>query len=76
MGLYKPNSKNQVVILQKYLTTTTIAFVEIIFVVIQKLYLFSTGGYACIFNMLMLIASKYRLNYCYNNKDEKQIMTQ
>ena len=55
-------------------TLLTIAFVEIIFVVVQKLYLFSAGGYACIFSMLMLIVGKYRLNYYYNNK--KQIMTQ
>ena len=57
-------------------TLLTIAFVEIIFVVVQKLYLFSAGGYACIFSMLMLIVGKYRLNYYYNNKDKKQIMTQ
>ena len=53
----------------------TIAFVEIVFVVVQKLYLFSAGGYACIFSMLMLIVGKYRLNYYYN-KGKKQIMTQ
>lgn len=53
----------------------TIAFVEIVFVVVQKLYLFSVGGYACIFSMLMLIVGKYRLNYYYN-KGKKQIMTQ
>ena len=57
-------------------TLLTIAFVEIIFVVVQKLYLFSAGGYACIFSMLMLIVGKYRLNYYYNNKDKKQIMNQ
>ena len=44
----------------------TIAFVEIVFVVVQKLYLFSAGGYACIFSMLMLIVGKYRLNYSRN----------
>ena len=44
----------------------TIAFVEIVFVVVQKLYLFSAGGYACIFSMLMLIVGKYRLNRFYN----------
>lgn len=43
-----------------------IVFVEIIFVVVQKLYLFSAGGYACIFSMLMLIVGKYRLNYSRN----------
>lgn len=53
----------------------TIAFVESVFVVVQKLYLFSAGGYACIFSMLMLIVGKYRLNYYYN-KGKKQIMTQ
>ena len=57
-------------------TLLTIAFVEIIFVVVQKIYLFSAGGYACIFSMLMLIVGKYRLNYYYNNKDKKQIMNQ
>ena len=56
-------------------TLLIIAFVEIIFVVVQKLYLFSAGGYACIFSMLMLIVGKYRLNYYYN-KGKKQIMTQ
>lgn len=44
----------------------TIAFVEIVFVVVQKLYLFSAGGYACIFSMLMLMVGKYRLNRFYN----------
>ena len=53
----------------------TIAFVESVFVVVQKLYLFSAGGYACILSMLMLIVGKYRLNYYYN-KGKKQIMTQ
>lgn len=51
-------------------TLLTIAFVEIIFVVVQKLYLFSAGGYACIFSMLMLIVGKYRLNDCYNKAKE------
>lgn len=40
-----------------------IVFIEIIFMMIQKLYLFSAGVYACTFSMLMLIVGKYRLEH-------------
>lgn len=45
-----------------------ISCVEVVFIVCQKLYLFSAGGYAYIFSMLMLVLGKYRLNDRY--KDE------
>lgn len=48
-----------------------IAFLEAAFIVCQKLYLFSSGGYACIFSVMMLIVGKYRLNYFYNNENKK-----
>ena len=48
----------------------SIAFIESIFIAFQKLYLFSAGGYACIFSMLMLIVGKYRLDHPYNGNKE------
>ena len=48
----------------------SIAFIESIFIAFQELYVFSAGGYACIFSMLMLIVGKYRLDHPYNGNKE------